>query len=90
MSEHPAQPDIRCSFCKKTQDEVRKLISAQDADGRDVYICDECVDLCNDIIFGEAPSIIRPLRMTWRALRLWMTGRWPPSEEAPSKPSRDG
>lgn len=35
----------RCSFCGKTQDEVRKLIS-----GRDVFICDECVSLCNDIL----------------------------------------
>jgi hypothetical protein len=37
-----------CSFCGKTQDEVRKLIA-----GQDVHICDECVDLCNDIIAQE-------------------------------------
>ena len=36
---------IRCSFCGKPQDEVKKLIA-----GPDVYICDECVDLCADII----------------------------------------
>jgi hypothetical protein len=88
MSE-AGQPSFRCSFCKKTQDEVRKLISGRDADGHDVYICDECVDLCNDIIFGEVPSVIRPLRMAWRALRLRMTGRWPPNEDPPSKPNRD-
>lgn len=35
----------RCSFCGKTQDEVRKLIS-----GKNVFICDECVALCNDIL----------------------------------------
>lgn len=81
----PESANIRCSFCKKTQDEVRKLISGQDVEGHDVYICDECVDLCNDIIFGEAPSIVRPLRMAWRALRLWMTGRWPSGKEAPPK-----
>jgi hypothetical protein len=76
-------PPIRCSFCRKTQDEVRKLISGEDAEGRDVYICDECVDLCNDIIFDEAPSIIYPLRMAWRGLRLWMLGRWPSAEKPP-------
>jgi len=61
---------LRCSFCGKSQDEVRKLIA-----GPDVHICDECVDLCNDIIFGEAPSIIRPLRMAWRAF-WWRVSRW--------------
>ena len=71
---------LRCSFCSKSQDEVRKLIA-----GPDVHICDECVDLCNDIMFGEAPSIVRPLRMVWRALRWRMTGRVPPGEEEPPK-----
>lgn len=37
-----------CSFCGKTQDEVRKLVA-----GPGVYICDECVDLCNDILTEE-------------------------------------
>jgi len=37
-----------CSFCGKTQDEVRKLVA-----GPGVYICDECVDLCNDILSEE-------------------------------------
>jgi ATP-dependent Clp protease ATP-binding subunit ClpX len=36
---------LRCSFCGKNRDEVRKLIA-----GPTVYICDECIDLCNDII----------------------------------------
>lgn len=40
-----------CSFCGKSQHEVHKLIA-----GPSVYICDECVDLCNDIIREEAPS----------------------------------
>jgi ATP-dependent Clp protease ATP-binding subunit ClpX len=39
---------LRCSFCGKTQDEVRKLIA-----GPTVYICNECVDLCTDIIAEE-------------------------------------
>ncbi len=37
--------DLSCSFCGKGQGEVRKLIA-----GPNVYICDECIDLCNDII----------------------------------------
>ena len=39
---------LKCSFCGKTQDQVKKLIA-----GPDVYVCDECVDLCNDIIDEE-------------------------------------
>jgi hypothetical protein len=40
-----------CSFCGKDQDHVRKLIA-----GPSVYICDECIDLCNDIIESEVTS----------------------------------
>ena len=40
--------NLVCSFCGKSQDEVRKLIA-----GPTVYICDECIDLCNDIIVEE-------------------------------------
>src|SRR5580765_7281799 len=39
---------LRCSFCGKGRDEVRKLIA-----GPTVYICDECVGLCNDIIVED-------------------------------------
>ena len=39
---------LYCSFCGKSQNEVRKLIA-----GPSVFICDECVDLCNDIIREE-------------------------------------
>lgn len=39
---------LRCSFCGKGQKEVKKLIA-----GPGVYICDECIDLCNDIISEE-------------------------------------
>jgi len=53
---------LTCSFCGKSQDDVRKLIA-----GPTVYICDECIELCNDIIaeeweeekgkgFGELPK----------------------------------
>jgi ATP-dependent Clp protease ATP-binding subunit ClpX len=39
---------LKCSFCGKSQKEVKKLIA-----GPGVYICDECIDLCNDIIVEE-------------------------------------
>ena len=39
---------LYCSFCGKSQHEVRKLIA-----GPSVFVCDECVDLCNDIIREE-------------------------------------
>ena len=42
---------IRCSFCGKTEDQVRKMIAGpKDSDGRGIYICDECIDVCADII----------------------------------------
>jgi ATP-dependent protease Clp ATPase subunit len=39
---------LKCSFCGKTHHQVTKIIA-----GPGVYICDECVDLCNDIIAEE-------------------------------------
>ena len=39
----------RCSFCGKTQDQVKKLIAGT----KDVYICDECVELCAELIEEE-------------------------------------
>ncbi|WP_317418450.1 MULTISPECIES: ATP-dependent protease ATP-binding subunit ClpX [unclassified Morganella (in: enterobacteria)] len=44
---------LYCSFCGKSQHEVKKLIA-----GPSVYICDECVDLCNDIIREEIKDLI--------------------------------
>ena len=42
-------PDLlKCSFCGKSQKQVKKLIA-----GPGVYICDECIDLCNEIIEEE-------------------------------------
>ena len=40
--------NLHCSFCGKSQKEVKKLIA-----GPTVYICNECVDLCNEIIDDE-------------------------------------
>ena len=47
----PIRPEekIRCSFCGKTQDQVRKLI----AGSNNVFICDECIELCGEILEEE-------------------------------------
>src|SRR6187431_564658 len=42
---------LYCSFCGKSQHEVKKLIA-----GPSVFICDECIDLCNEIIRDELPA----------------------------------
>ncbi len=47
MSKHE-DDKLKCSFCGKTQDQVKKLIA-----GPEVYICDECVELCNEILDEE-------------------------------------
>ena len=46
---------LYCSFCGKSQHEVKKLIA-----GPSVFICDECIELCNDIIRDEAPGADTP------------------------------
>ena len=51
MSEKVGEKLLYCSFCGKSQHEVRKLIA-----GPSVFICDECIDLCNDIIREEAQA----------------------------------
>jgi len=48
MAKKTNESTLRCSFCGKGQDEVKKLIA-----GPMVYICDECVGLCNEIIDEE-------------------------------------
>ncbi len=45
---NPKDPKCKCSFCGKTQEDVEKLIA-----GPDVYICDECIELCNEIVHEE-------------------------------------
>jgi hypothetical protein len=73
---------LKCSFCGKNQDQVRKLIA-----GPGVYICDECIELCNEIIAdksapsahcrslyttttnGFTPSLDRPPATTWTCRR---------------------
>ena len=45
----PESESLSCSFCKKDQNDVRKLIA-----GPTVFICDECVEVCNDIIKDDS------------------------------------
>ncbi len=48
---------LNCNFCGKSQKEVKKLIA-----GPGVYICDECIELCNDIIFEDSvKTVSKPL-----------------------------
>jgi ATP-dependent Clp protease ATP-binding subunit ClpX len=55
VSRTPDNPDqLKCSFCSKNQRQVRKLIA-----GPGVYICDECIELCNDIVEDELPEEVQ-------------------------------
>ncbi|MBZ9688980.1 ATP-dependent Clp protease ATP-binding subunit ClpX [Clostridium estertheticum] len=48
MTKFDEKKQLKCSFCGKTQDQVRRLIA-----GPGVYICDECIELCSEIIVDE-------------------------------------
>jgi hypothetical protein len=52
----PPAKTLYCSFCFKSQHEVRKLISGPAS----IFICDECVDLCNEIIADRPPNSKSP------------------------------
>ena len=49
---HETGADLRCSFCAKSQADVQKMI----AGNKGVAICNECVEVCNDILADCAPS----------------------------------
>ena len=51
-----SEKTLYCSFCGKSQHEVKKLIA-----GPSVFICDECIELCNDIIREEVPADAAPV-----------------------------
>ena len=48
MAKSDTPKGVKCSFCGKTQDSVRKIVA-----GPGVYICNECIGLCNEIIESE-------------------------------------
>ncbi|MEN9207700.1 MAG: ATP-dependent protease ATP-binding subunit ClpX [Gloeomargarita sp. GMQP_bins_120] len=67
---------LKCSFCGKSQDQVRKLIA-----GPGVYICDECVELCNEILeeeLSEARSTAPAPKRKPAASRPAVTANWGP------------
>jgi ATP-dependent Clp protease ATP-binding subunit ClpX len=53
-----AKGQLKCSFCGKLQEQVRKLVA-----GPGVYICDECIDLCNEIVADGVPSNVNTLEL---------------------------
>jgi len=50
-----ARVDQRCNFCGKTKDQVRKLVA-----GPGVFICDQCIELCHEVIHTEGPPTPGP------------------------------
>ena len=59
MKKRDEDSNLSCSFCGKSQREVKKLIA-----GPTVYICDECIELCNDIIAEEYTEEEQPERVS--------------------------
>lgn len=58
---------LRCSFCNKSQDDVKKLIS-----GPTVFICDECVEVCNEIISDDISAETSPIKETLpKPVEIW-------------------
>ena len=56
MAGKNTEEKIKCSFCGKTQDQVRKLIAGPNG----VYICDDCIDICAEIIEEEFEDEVTP------------------------------
>lgn len=48
-----ARREFRCSFCDKPQDKVKRLIAGP----RGVYICNECIDLCQQVVHEEEQTL---------------------------------
>ena len=66
MSKYEEKKQLKCSFCGKTQDQVRRLIA-----GPNVYICDECVGLCGEIleeVFEDEDDKSNPEKLTMENL----------------------
>jgi ATP-dependent Clp protease ATP-binding subunit ClpX len=84
METHERRGENRCSFCGRSEDQVKRLIAGQGA-----FICDECVVLCNDVLTadeaspasGEKTQVTRT-RSWLRRKALW-TGYEPAPDDAP-------
>jgi len=76
MAKYDDKKQLKCSFCGKNQDQVKRLIA-----GPGVYICDECIELCSDIIADEFEETIeldtkslpkpREIKKLFRLLCYW-------------------
>lgn len=91
------EPRLRCSFCNKAQTDVQKLIA-----GPEVFICDECIGVCNDIIADDArfrrvrndasieppATAAAPVEPTTRIVTCSLCGMSLPWEEAVPVPER--
>ena len=64
MSKYEDKRQLKCSFCGKTQDQVRRLIA-----GPNVYICDECVELCDEIIQEEMEETVEEETLSHQNLK---------------------
>ena len=53
MAKFDDKKQLKCSFCGKNQDQVKRLIA-----GPGVYICDECIELCSEIISDETEDTL--------------------------------
>lgn len=70
-------PLLRCSFCNKSQHDVKRLIT-----GPAAAICDECVDVCDEILLDPVASACAPEEVTVRAVRCSLCGLPSPAEQA--------
>jgi ATP-dependent protease Clp ATPase subunit len=64
-------PNLRCSFCGKPKDKVRKLIA-----GPGVYICDQCVELCTEILNETTPPTAEGKAPEWVSSERQSTPWW--------------
>ena len=62
------ETEIRCSFCGKTQDEVTQLV-----EGPGVYICDNCIEFCSDLLFDSEDGLPISFFRSLLKLRLSLT-----------------
>jgi hypothetical protein len=95
----PRHADYSCSFCGKSKERVQRLIAGPGG----VYICNECVTLCNEIIAGEQPARspqaerrvsdkgwrLLALVVAWGAFWAWRLWRHPRRAEAPAAEATD-
>mgnify|MGYP000506076595 FL=1 len=78
---------VRCSFCGKTQDQVRKLVRGHDG----MFICDECVEACNEILeqsFAQ-DEMMRAFGAAYAAQQDGAAAPESPVEEAPAPTMRE-